>query len=411
MRIDFPAIACVILTLIAVPSAAAHPAGTLVVETSSTTQHVVAPLPAGVVPDPARAWRLIEVDHPDVTIPVQLVPAVTPDGTVDPARRQLAAAVPPRDGANAPRRFRLEPADAPAPEPSFTWHDASAASLELREGDRPVLVYNHGAITNDSVPAADVRRTRACYFHPVHGLNGEVLTDDFPRDHYHHHGVFWAWPHVGIDGKQYDLWIGRGIRIERVDWLGRAAGPACAVLGVENGWFVGDKKVMIERVWLWAHREADGAQALDLQMAWIPVDRPIALRGAEGKSYGGLTIRFAVAPRERTTITVPDGVAKADLPETRLAWADLTKQFTGVPTPSGAAVMISPHHPDYPPMWLTRHYGPLCVGYPGIESKTFTPEKPLLASYRIWIHKTPADLARLKEAYRAYTAGAKVAWE
>ena len=35
-------------------------------------------------------------------------------------------------------------------------------------------------------------------------------------------------------------------------------------------------------------------RALDLDFTWIPVDRPITLRGAEGKSYGGLTVRFAV---------------------------------------------------------------------------------------------------------------------
>ena len=61
-----------------------------------------------------------------------------------------------------------------------------------------MLVYNHGVITDEKVPAKDARRSRACYIHPLWGLNGEVLTDDFPKDHYHHHGVFWAWPHVEI---------------------------------------------------------------------------------------------------------------------------------------------------------------------------------------------------------------------
>jgi len=394
-------------------SCADEPARALVVPAAQTTVQLVTDLPDGLQPDPAWAWQLVEVDRPDVVAPAELVPAVRPDGTVDATRRQLAAAIAPRADAPRLRRFRLVPApeSAETAKPAFRWKDVAAPSLGLFEGDRPVLVYNHGPITNPSVPESDVRRTRGCYFHPVWGLSGEVLTDDFPRDHWHHHGVFWAWPHVGIDGREYDLWMGHGIRLQRVKWLGRAAGDRCAVLGVENGWFAGKRKVMIERVWLRAHAAVDGTQALDLQMAWIPVDRPVTLRGAEGKSYGGLTVRFDVPPGKRGTITVPSGVTRRDLPETRLPWADLTQPYPDVPAPSGATVMISPNHPDYPPMWLTRGYGPLCVGYPGVESKTFTREAPLLASYRIWIHKTPADLGRLKQAYDAYVAGVQATWE
>ena len=69
-----------------------------------------------------------------------------------------------------------------------------------------MFVYNHGMVTNERVPAKDARRSRGCYIHPLWGLNGEVLTDDFPADHYHHHGVFWAWPHVEIGREKFDLW-------------------------------------------------------------------------------------------------------------------------------------------------------------------------------------------------------------
>ena len=129
--------------------------------------------------------------------------------------------------------------------------------------------------------------------HPLWGLNGEVLTDDFPKDHYHHHGVFWTWPHVGIDGKEHNLWAGDTIHDRFVRWIAREAGPAAAVLGVENGWFVGEKKVMIERVWMRVYQAAGDGRAIDFDFTWIPVDKPITLWGAEGKSYGGMTVRFA----------------------------------------------------------------------------------------------------------------------
>jgi hypothetical protein len=80
----------------------------------------------------------------------------------------------------------------------------------------------------------------------------------------------------------------------------------------------------------------------------------------------------------------------------------LTAQFPGVAQPSGAAIFIAPDHPDYPPTWLTRHYGVLCVGWPGVEAKPFrrrsnSPPLPRL------IHRGAANAAMLKAAYEAYT--------
>ena len=150
---------------------------------------------------------------------------------------------------------------------------------------------------------------------------------------------------------------------------------------------------------------------LDFDFTWIPVDRPITLQGAAGKSYGGLSMRFEVPGGTKPTITVPNGVTAEDLPDTRLPWADLQRQFEGSPTVSGAAILIPPDHPDYPPTWLARHYGILCVGYPGVKAKTYTPEKPLRLSYRVWIHKGAVDAERLKREDRAYAEGRRAAWQ
>jgi hypothetical protein len=139
---------------------------------------------------------------------------------------------------------------------------------------------------------------------------------------------------------------------------------------------------------------------IDLDFVWTPVDNPITLAGAEGKSYGGLTLRFA--PNTNTVITTPLGDGKEDLPMTRLPWADLSGQFSGPAQPSGAAIFIPKSHPDFPPMWLTRHYGVLCLGWPGIDAQTFPPGKEIRCQYRVWIHRGPADAKRLANAYDVY---------
>ena len=70
------------------------------------------------------------------------------------------------------------------------------------------------------------------------------MSDDFPKDHYHHRGLFWAWPHVGVGGKQYDLWMIEGIHQQFERWLARETTPAGAAIGVETGWYAGTHKVV-----------------------------------------------------------------------------------------------------------------------------------------------------------------------
>ena len=387
------------------------------------------PLPKDAGVDAARQWQLAEKDSPENNITVQLVHAMAEDGTVAESGAWIMASIPPRKDAPAMRQFALKAAPQNVEgRPGFEFHEIDDRSLKLVEGTSPVLVYNYGEITDENVPAKDNRRTRACYVHPVWGLQGEVLTDDFPKDHYHHHGIFWAWPHVGIDDKQYDLWKYTDIKQEFVRWICRQTGPAGAVLAVENGWFIDGKKVMIERCWLRTFLADDESRSLDFDFVFIPVDKPITLRGAEGKSYGGLNMRFDVKDEKKAVITVPweekgtgtlsepvpfssGGEAKKDLTETPLPWCDLTYPFTSPSTPCGAALFVSPGDPDFPQTWMARHYGILSIGWPGIKGKTFPPGEPIRLSYRVWIHKSAVSLADLEKAYAAYASKDKAEWK
>lgn len=362
-----------------------------------------------------QAWKLVDVDRPEVSVPVQVAPAIASDGSAAKDSFCLLADIPaPANGAPAKpaeRRFRLEPAGTtPACKGGMQWRDAGDKSLGAWDGDKPVLVYNHGVITNEALPVTELRRSRACFVHPLFGLHGEVLTDSFPKDHYHHHGVFWAWPHVQIEGQEYDLWTYRVLKPKFVAWLARQEGPKAAVLGVENGWFIGDRKVMAERVWLRPYKAADGKRALDVTLVLIPQVK-LTLWGAPMKSYGGLNLRFAPRPPKETMITVPSGLTKEDLPDTHLPWADLTATFAGAPGPTGAAVFVAPQHPDFPPTWLTRHYGVLCVGWPGVKPKTFEPGTPVRLDYRILVHDGVLPTDVLAGAYADYTATTQGKWE
>ncbi len=73
------------------------------------------------------------------------------------------------------------------------------------EGDTKVLFYQ---AERKALP--DGQAARSNYFHPLYDLDGNVLTEDFPKDHVHHRGIFWAWHQVRINGTTVqDQWINR----------------------------------------------------------------------------------------------------------------------------------------------------------------------------------------------------------
>jgi hypothetical protein len=278
----------------------------------------------------------------------------------------------------------------------FEFTDEGKA-LTLKDGGQPILVYNHGDV---SFKAGSRARSRASYVHPIFGLDGEILTVDFPADHYHHHGLFWCWPHVKVAQREYDFWERDDIRITFQRWLAKTAGNDGAKLGVENGWFVGDKQIMKEEAWFDVYPASADGRNLDVTLTWTPLEDAVTLSGAEGKSYGGFSLRFA--PRRNTVITIPGGRAADDLLITKLPWADLSAQFENAPNMSGAAIFVHPSHPDFPPEWMTREYGLLAVGWPGVSPKTLPPGNAVTCRYRIWIHRGNPDASTIQKQYDAY---------
>jgi hypothetical protein len=66
----------------------------------------------------------------------------------------------------------------------------------------PVLFYRTAPKTTE-----DGGYSRANYCHPIYGLDGRVLTEDFPKDHPHHRGIFWAWHQVYVGSTPMgDMW-------------------------------------------------------------------------------------------------------------------------------------------------------------------------------------------------------------
>ncbi len=288
--------------------------------------------------------------------------------------------------------------------------DAAAGTLTITEKGKPVLTYHYG----DQLPfGLDAGLTRSCYIHPLYSLDGEPLTDDFPADHLHHHGLFWAWPVIGVRGVRSSNWEPADplLRQRFVRWALRETDDKGAHLAVENAWRLGEKETVLEEtVSLNVHPATALARAIDVEIVLRPVGGPLELRGApaDNKGYGGLCFRGAPLLRG-AEMTTDRGRIEEDSVGEPFLWVDLSTKSDPGPDAGrvGVAVFVHPRHPGQPLAWLARnsYAGVLNPSWPGLAGTTLAEGTPVTLRYRIYVHRGDAEAARVGEAYRACAAG------
>jgi len=177
------------------------------------------------------------------------------------------------------------------------------------------------------------------------------------------------------------VWAVVGMHQRFVQWKSRRVSSKSAELAVENGWFVGERKAVKETVELTVHRASGGRRSFDVKLTFEAVDAPVEITGREIKGYGGFGVRFA--PRKETVVRTDKGVEAKDSDMVPHPWAELEATFSG--RRAGLRIEDGKGNPKYPNGWCLRHYGYLAVNYPGLETITLTPGKPLVLTYRVTV--------------------------
>jgi hypothetical protein len=266
------------------------------------------------------------------------------------------------------------------------WKDLGDGRIALLDAGKQAFVYNYGPQLSNNAPED---RRRCCYIFPVATPAGIVPVDDFPKDHYHHHGVFWGWPAVETGGKRYDFWMylaGAQFKFEKL--LGRGVSSSEAWIKVQNAWHTPESRIVEEVVSIRAFPAKGNSREFEIELTLAAQDQPVTLRGSQerGKSYGGVSARFA--PREGTTLRA-DGqpiVKDEDLVAHRAA--ELEASYGGK-----RAVLRIRALNDAPHQWCLRNYGFVGASFPGRfgENDGFTlePGKPLKLRYMVTVADVP----------------------
>ena len=274
------------------------------------------------------------------------------------------------------------------------------------EGDTRVLFYQ---AERKALP--DGQAARSNYFHPLYDLDGTVLTEDFPKDHIHHRGIFWAWHQVRINGKTVqDQWANRDSfwtiqKAAAIEGDNRSAALALRVVW-ESPLFTdaqGRRRPFVEeRSVTRVHRAEGGIRKIDFHQQLNALVDGVEIGGSDdAKGYGGFSFRVAMPPDIRFTgaqgvVTPIENAVDAS------PWMDVSGTY-GSSGKSGLTVLTHPSTTGFPQAWILRAKASMQNAvYPGRQPVAIPRDRPVLLNYRIVLHRgelAAADIARLQAEY------------
>ncbi|MBC2840273.1 DUF6807 family protein [Robiginitalea sp. SC105] len=293
--------------------------------------------------------------------------------------------------------------------------DIRPGAAYFTEGADSILTYQ---IAEKSLDGA---YGRANYIHPLFGLDGQVLSEDFPADHLHHRGIFWAWHQLYIDGKR----IGDGWEIRDFSWEVKSVQE----IGNQRNTGAlpgGARAIQAEVLWkspLWtdprgrelplvreitritAYPAKDAYRQIDVVISLIALEEGMRIGGSEDeKGYGGFSARIRLA--DGMAFTGPNGkVVPENLPVQAVGWLDISGPIGRGGADSGLTILSHPGNPGYPNPWILRASGSMqnaVYPHPGATAVPLSTTQPLILSYRLLVHKGNSralDISKLHAGY------------
>lgn len=270
-----------------------------------------------------------------------------------------------------------------------------AGGFAIREGGNPVLFYQL------EPKSMDGRYERSNYIHPLYGLDGEVLTEDFPEDHRHHRGVYWTWHQVFVgDLRAGDPWLARAFSWELEE---ARALPSGNGLFLRHRWhspdFGAGKEPILEETAEVVVRPSDGnARLLDFDIRLVPLQDGVRLGGSEDdKGYGGFSVRVAMS--EGLEFVSSGGPVEPRRQALDAGdWVDFSADFAANGRPSGVAVIVHPTTAGYPQPWILRSPATPSMQnpvWPGPRPVSLPRGEETRLRYRIVVHRGRASTVDL----------------
>ena len=315
--------------------------------------------------------------------------------------------------ASTSRTYTLEPGVGPAGTPITAVPEGD--NVRFTRATREITRYAGGAGALPSGVSESYRR--AGYLHPVYTPRGRIVTDDYPADHRHHHGIWFAWTRTVYDGRSIDFWnMGQnlgGVQYDTLDYV--FSGPAIAGLRATHRYV--DKTATPDGIALWeryllkvypgggtgtgTYSLFDAETTHDLVGFDYVNMSPMTLPEYH---YGGVAYRAAAewnANPSQFSVLTSEGRTRADGDGTRARWLRFSGTIGGGP----ASLVIYCHPGNFrAPQPLRVNPDDPVFGFPPSKLGAWSihPDQPYVMKYRFAVYdETPAvsEVERLWNDY------------
>ena len=334
------------------------------------------------------------------------------------------------------RRYRLQPLKqtAPTPAPQVTC-ELKDKQLVVKVGSSPVLQYNHATL--EAPASLDAKYRRSGHIHPIYNPAGKSLTDDFPPDHAHQHGLFFPWVRTTHGEHEVDFWnqMGETGHIEHTKFVNKGiSGNVFGQFSVQ----LTHRDITSKEQPVDVLRETRVIRVFNLRDYFLfDVDsyqncvseNPLLIQQYH---YGGLAIRgnrqwfkedTATRVREfLKTKPAADQVSSFPVPrdyltsegktwangnQTRARWVEMHGKIDG--EPAGITLMCHPNNFRAPqPVRLHPHKPYFCFAPMQLGDFEITPGRTFASRYRFYAHNGPVNATTSERLWKDYAEPARV---
>lgn len=261
----------------------------------------------------------------------------------------------------------------------------------IKEGGEKVLFYQ--AMTK----SMDGEYPRANYIHPLYNVDGVELTEDFPKDHLHHRGIFWTWHQVIIGDKKIgDAWECKDFIWDVTSINKEQSSEDEITLNVHTLWksplwldHTGNQKAFLkEKAKITVHAKKKNYRVIDFEISLLALEPNLKIGGSDDKKgYGGFSVRMKM-PGDILFTSVDGEVTPTVGPVSAGAWMDVSGSLAADGGEAGIVMMCHSDNPMFPEPWILRKKGSMQnPAYPGRTPVLISDKKATVLKYRLVVYK------------------------
>tara|TARA_R110002049_G_scaffold309311_1_gene521153 strand:- start:9002 stop:9979 length:978 start_codon:yes stop_codon:yes gene_type:complete len=255
---------------------------------------------------------------------------------------------------------------------------------------------------------------RANYIHPLYTLDGHILTEDFPEDHLHHRGIFWAWHQLYIGDKR----IGDGWEIKDFSWdvtsvkkikvKKHAKAIQAEVFWKSNQWLGTDgkeKPILKETTTIKVYPSKENYRQIDIEIALLALEKNMHIGGSEDeKGYGGFSQRIKL-PNDVIFTSSNGNISPQNLSTQADNWMDISGSLAKEGSISGITILCHPDNPGVTNQWILRSQHSMqnaVYPFPGATAVPLSETQPTGLRYRLLIHQGDVNTLNIPKIYSQY---------